>query len=180
MLSHLQEKFDTLEKKRRTLLQEIEACTDAELCFQPGPDRWSITMVIEHMVMGERGIRLKGAEVFGETIEADPKADDLFKVVIDILDKDVPVDVPDPAIEPAGDQKLPALLRLWDSERQALAVVLDTISPEDTHRAIASHPVTGPLEPSRTLELAIAHFDTHHRQILRILEDIRSSGELTP
>jgi len=180
MLSHLQEKYDTLEKKRQALLLEIESCTDAELCFRPGPERWSIAMVIEHMVMGERGIRLKGAEMFGETIEADPQADELFKVVIDILDKDVPVDVPDPAIEPAGDKKLPALIRLWERERQALATVLDAISPEDTDKAIASHPVTGPLKPSRTLELAIAHFDTHHRQILRILEDIKSSGELTP
>ena len=180
MLSILQEKFDAFETKRQSLLAEISTCTAEELGFQPGPDRWSILMVIEHIVMGERGVRLKGAEVFGEQIKSDAQADELFKVVIDILDKDVPVDVPDPAIEPVGDKKLPELLSLWDAERKALRDLLDAISPEDMDKAIASHPVTGPLEPARTLDLALAHFDTHHRQISRIIEEINSARELTP
>ena len=110
----------------------------------------------------------------GETIEANPSADELFKVVIDILEKDVPVDVPDPSIEPVGDKKLSDLLDLWDVERKALGKLLEAIAPEDMDKAIASHAVTGPLEPLRTLELAIAHFDTHHRQICKLREEYKT------
>lgn len=174
MLSILQAKFDVLEVKRQALLAEIKTCTAEELGFQPGPDRWSILMVIEHIVMGERGVRLKGAEILGQQIEADPQADELFKMVIDILDKDVPVDVPDPAIEPTGNKKLADLLSLWETERKALWDVLNGIALEDMEKAIASHPVTGPLEPLRTLELAIAHFDTHHRQIRKLRDEYKA------
>jgi len=180
MIAKLRDLYADLENRRHTLIAELELCSEAALRFQPGPNRWSILMVVEHMVMGERGIRLKGAEIVGDQIEADPQTEELFKVVIDILDRDVPVDVPDPSIEPVGDKTLPALLSLWDAERKKLGNLLEAVTSADIGKALARHAVTGPLNPVRTLELALAHFDTHHRQIRRILADTKSGGVITP
>jgi len=175
MIAKLRDLYAALEERRLILTKELETCSDEELHFQPGPDRWSMVMVLEHIVMGERGVRLKGAEISGQAIEADPQADALFKMVIEILDKDMPVDVPDPKIEPVGDKALPVLLSLWDAERKKLGNLLDNVTSADLDKAVASHAVTGSLNPVRTLELALAHFDTHHRQIHRIREEYKTS-----
>jgi len=168
MIAELRDLYGILESRHHTLTKELAACPDAEIRFQPGPDRWSILMVLEHIVMGERGVRLKGAEILGQQIDIDPQADASFKMVIEILDTDVPVDVPDPAIEPVGDKALPVLLSLWAAEREKLGSLLETVTTADIDKAVASHAVTGPLDPVRTLELALSHFETHHRQIQRI------------
>lgn len=180
MIAKLRNLYEDLEYRRYALIEELELCSNAVLRFRPGPDRWSILMVVEHMIMGERGVRLEGAEILGEQIEADPQSEKLFKMVIEILDKDVPVDVPDPSIEPVGNKDLPDLLKLWDTEREKLGNLLETVTPADVGKVVARHTVTGPLDPVRTLELALAHFEAHHRQIRRILKDKKSGAAINP
>jgi hypothetical protein len=40
-----------------------------------------------------------------------------------------------------------------------------------------SHPAAGPLDAVRTLQLAIAHFDTHRRQIDNLRSEIQTIAE---
>jgi hypothetical protein len=82
-----------------------------------------------------------------------------------VLEKDIPVDVPDISVEPDGSMELDELIALWDLERKAMCNLLEKVTEKTVDDVMFSHPATGPLDPVRTLQLAVAHFNTHRRQI---------------
>jgi hypothetical protein len=168
MQKDIQALFDELESKKKTLLQKLSRHTEGQLRFQPAPDRWSMLMALHHIILGERGMRLTEAELRDNPIRRQLKIGKLFEVVLEVLEKDVPVEVPDPSLEPENNASLNELSRLWDEERVRLGDLLDRIREDSVHEVIFSHPAAGPLDPVRTLRLAHAHFDTHRRQIERL------------
>jgi hypothetical protein len=52
-----------LEDRKSELLKDLESYSDYYLRFQPAPDRWSLLMALQHIVLGEQGIRLTEAEL---------------------------------------------------------------------------------------------------------------------
>jgi hypothetical protein len=96
----------------------------------------------------------------------------MFSVVMDVLNKDIPVGVPDPFVEPDGSRGLDELIDLWDLERKALCKLLEGVTVKSVNDVMFSHPPTGPLDPVRTLQLAVANFNTHRRQIDRLRSEL--------
>ena len=96
----------------------------------------------------------------------------MFAVVMDVLEKDIPVAVPDPFAEPDGSMGLDELIDLWDLERKLLCDLLEGVTGETLNDVMFSHPAAGPLDPVRTLQLAVAHFNTHRRQIDKLRREI--------
>ena len=45
-----------LQQTRDDFLAAVEPVTDAEWGFRPGPDRWSIGLIAEHLGLVERGL----------------------------------------------------------------------------------------------------------------------------
>jgi hypothetical protein len=91
---------------------------------------------------------------------------------MDVLNKDIPVEVPDPFVEPDGSMGLDELIALWDLERKALYELLEGVTGKSVNDVMFSHPAAGPLDPLRTLQLAVAHFNTHRRQIDRLRSEL--------
>ena len=56
-----------------------------------------------------------------------------------------------------------------------LCDLLEEITEETVNDVRFSHPAAGPLDPVGTLQLTVAHFDTHQRQIDRLRSEIRKS-----
>lgn len=179
MLSEIKVLINELEDRKSKLLRDLEAYTDSHLRFQPAPDRWSMLMALQHIVLGEQGIRQTEAELRDNPVRRQLKPGEMFKVVMDVLEKDVPVDVPDPFVEPDGSMDLDELIALWDRERQVLRDLLQKVTEETVNDVMFSHPATGPLDPVRTLQLAVAHFDTHRRQIDRLRSEIQKTRNKT-
>ena len=69
------------------------------------------------------------------------------------------------------------LSALWDRERKALGNLLESVTEETVNDVMFSHPATGPLDPVRMLQLAVAHFDSHRRQIDRLISEIQKIGQ---
>ena len=176
MLPEIQNLFETLENKRQKLVEELGTLSEEELAKQPGPDRWSILMTLEHIIIAEKGIRLSEAKVRGKAGPEDLKDPKMFQIVMDVLEKDIQVDVPHPALEPSGNKSIRDLLDIWAEERLALKQTLETINTDNMQEPIFAHPVTGPIDTVRTLKLAIAHFDTHERQIQKIKDEINDGN----
>ena len=61
-------------------------------------------------------------------------------------------------------------------ERKMLCDLLDEVTEETVNDVMFSHPAAGPLDPLGTLKLAVAHFDTHRRQIDRLRRELGESG----
>jgi hypothetical protein len=172
MLPEIQVLITELEDRKLELLKDLEVYSSDQLRFQPAPDRWSMLMALQHIVLGEQGIRSTEAELRHNPVRQRLKPGNMFKVVMDVLEKDIPVEVPDAFVEPDGSMGLDELIALWDQERKELCDLLEKVAEETVNDVIFSHPAAGPLDPLRTLQLAIAHFDTHQRQIDRLRSEI--------
>ena len=91
-------------------------------------------------------------------------------MVIKVFEKDIPVEVPLPELEPTGGVSLDDLIIRWEAARTGLRQALEQIPPETLTAPIGRHPVAGPMDARETLEFLAAHLDHHLRQIRRIGE----------
>jgi hypothetical protein len=71
-------------------------------------------------------------------------------------------------MEPDGKASEGELRATWQKERKAIAALLETVTAENRERVMFSHVAAGPLTALQMLEIAVAHLDTHCRQIDRI------------
>ena len=174
MLPDIQGLMTELEDRKMELLKDLKSYSDDHLQFQPAPDRWSMLMALQHIVQGEQGIRMTEVELRDNPVRKQLKPGKMFDVVMDVLEKDISVAVPEPLEEPDGSMELDDLTALWDQERKILSDLLEGVTGETLNDVMFSHPAAGPLDPVRTLKLAIAHFDTHRRQIDRLRNEIQA------
>ena len=177
MLPELQKLITDLEARKSELLDDLMTYSHDHLRFQPDPERWSMLMALQHIILGERGIRLTEAELRDNPVRRQLKPGNMLVAVIDVLEKDVPVEVPDLSAEPDGSMELDELIGFWERERKLLFDLLEGITEETVNEVMFSHPAAGPLDPVGTLQLAVAHFDTHRRQIDRLRNEIQKIGE---
>ncbi len=57
-MAALQTSFDSIERIRRELEAVLSALSPAELCFRPGPQRWSILMTLERIGADTAGLSI--------------------------------------------------------------------------------------------------------------------------
>lgn len=166
MLNELQHPYDRLEDARLALIRKIRNLSPRLLKHKPGPDRWSILEDFQHLVLAEQRTALE----VGAALDSEEKNPDMFKMVLQVLDQDVLVDVPDPAMLPDGDATLVGLIQDWEQSRKNLLRFLEGCGPEDLKRPVARHPVTGPLTVVECLRLIDSHFNHHRRRIEAAIE----------
>jgi len=164
MLKDIRETFDNLEIKYGKLLQQLNSLTDDVLYFKAGADKWSIVEVIEHLVVAEENMQeqLSGATA-APTLDPQDRSAKNFHIVIKVMTKDIPVDVPDESLEPHGQFSLEELLGRWDD------TYIDEINSEKAADPVYRHPFAGPLNMAETLRFIDVHFDNHMRHINRII-----------
>ena len=177
MLKEIKGLISDLEDRKLRLLKDLSTYSDDQLRFQPEPERWSILMALQHIVLGERGIRLTEAALRNNPLRKQLKSGKMLAVVMDVLEKDIPVDVPDTSVEPDGSMEFDELTGLWDRERKILCDLLEEITEETVNDVMFSHPAAGPLDPVATLRLAVAHLDAHRRQIDKLRSEIQKMTE---
>ncbi len=169
MLTEIRKTFDSLEKKYVKLLQHLNSLTDDVLSFKAGPDKWSIVEVIEHLVMAEENMleQLTGA-ASATTLDPQDRSAKNYHIVIKVMTRDIPVDVPDESMEPRGKFSLGELLGRWDETRKRTRAYIDAINSEKADDLVYRHPFAGPLDMAETLRFIDVHFDNHMRHIDKI------------
>jgi len=99
MLTEIQKTFESLEKKYAKLLQHLSSLTDDAMYFKAGPDKWSIVEVIEHLVMVEENMLAQLTDATSATtFDPQDRSAKNYQIVIKVMEKDIPVDVPDESI----------------------------------------------------------------------------------
>jgi hypothetical protein len=172
MLKELDALWHQLEDQIQRMLAMVENLTIEQLQFSPGPDRWSISQVLQHVVMGEAGMRQSEAELRDNPLREKLRPGKMVGIVKEFLSKDLVDAVPDPSMEPDGQTTLEELRSLWQEERRAMAVLLDSVKEEDCTGVMFSHVACGPLTAIQMLEIAEAHIGTHTRQIERLRKEL--------
>ena len=169
--AELKIRYDALEAKRQSIFTLLYGLSADQTTFRVGPGRWSILMVLEHVVIAEEMV-LADIQRTGTAGPAGtaPKSPEAFHMVIKVLEKDIPVEVPLPELEPTGGVSLDDLIIRWEAARTGLRQALEKIPPETLTAPICPHPVAGPMDARETLEFLAVHLDHHLRQIRRIGE----------
>ena len=173
MLTDIKEKLDSLTKKREDLLGIIANRSKEELTYKAAADKWSVVEVVEHLVIADH-------DVLNQIAPGDPnppldgraRSAENFKTVIKVMERDIPVDVPDERAEPHGRFTLDELLSRWAGIQQKLHGRLAEINSENKDKLVYRHPFAGPLTITETLHFIEVHFDNHMRHIDRILAQI--------
>ena len=168
MIADLKIRYDALEAKRQVVFELLYGLSADQITFQVGPGHWSVLMVLEHVVIAEEmvlaDIRRAGAAGPAGTA---PKSPEAFHMVIKVLEKDFPVEVPLPELEPTGVVSLDDLIIRWEAARTGLRQALEKIPTEAITAPICRHPVAGPMDARETIEFLAVHLDHHLRKIRR-------------
>lgn len=168
MREELQRQLDELDKQRDGLLDGLETLTAEQVAFRPGPSKWSIGQVIEHLVISER-------EIFKCVPEQSQKGQGIYSLrnrisyilVVVILKLGLPVPVVSHEMEPEGRSSLTELYRQWDENHRWLRSFVEKLPAEDLDLPVFCHPVAGPLTFAQSIQMDRLHLNTHLRQIKR-------------
>ena len=170
MLADIQEAFDSLGKKYGKLLQHLNSLTDDVLHFKAQADKWSIVEVIEHLFMAEENMLAQLTDATSApTLDPQDRSAKNYHIVIKVMTRDIPVDVPDESMEPHGRFTLEDLLGRWNDTRKKTRAYIDGIQSEKVDDLVYRHPFAGPLNMAETLRFIDVHFDNHMRHIDRII-----------
>lgn len=166
MLSEIREIFQGLEEKHQNLLQQLDSMSAETIGFKAGNDKWSILEAIEHLVVVEENLLAQLTDA-DSAANLDPQARSAknFKVVIKVMERDIPVDVPDERMQPHGEFSLEALLDRWQAVRRKTSAHIEGLLSEDAGKLVYRHPFAGPLNLAEALRFVDVHFANHARHL---------------
>jgi len=175
MLTDIKDKLDSLTKKREDLLGIIANRSTEELTYKAAADKWSVVEVVEHLVIVDQDLLNQIASRDpNPPLDSRARSAENFKTVIKVMERDIPVDVPDERAEPHGRFTLDELLNRWADIQQKLHGRLAEVNSENKDKLVYRHPFAGPLTITETLHFIVVHFDNHMRHIDRILAQTNS------
>jgi len=160
-----------LEKTRQGVLEATKGLSDAQWDFKPGPDRWSIAQVMEHIAAAEDYIRGVDAEQVMKTPAAPAdhdakKTDDA--VLTRIPDRSHKIQAPEPLV-PTNRFGSPenSLKHFVESREKTEEFVKNTPGLRDH----AADSPMGKLDGYEFVLLIAAHSERHTKQILEVKAD---------
>lgn len=159
-----------LSSARADLLAEVSALGPVQVRFAPGPGRWSIAQVVEHLVLAEelvlrglvspRTVADRGSAAVATVRYA------LVKAVLG--SRLVKVRAPSRALLPEGVASLDALERRWLEAGAGIGAFLSDLPPGRRGERLFRHPVAGWLSLAQMLDFLAFHVRHHHRQVRSI------------
>jgi hypothetical protein len=158
---------------RDQVLADAASISDAQWSFKPGPDRWSVGEVVEHLALAEPfifGMQQKavaGPEATPEQKEATKGKDDLILKVIP--DRTKKAQAPEP-IQPG--QRLGSRVEVLAAFKDRRSKTLEYAgkTTDDLRGRVVDSPL-GPLDAYQWLLFIGAHTERHLAQIREVKAD---------
>jgi len=166
--------LNSLQATRDAFLKSIAGLSEKQWRFEPGPDRWSVAEVSEHIAISESSLLglvqkqimaspadpTKRAEVAG-------KDETILKMVPDRSHK---VQAPE-FLKPTNRWATQAeLTKAFEDSRKATMDYVRTTN-DDLRDHFGPHPMLGPLDAYQWILLISAHSERHTKQIEEVKAD---------
>ena len=168
--------YDSAHKYLETTKKNIEEATkglsDAQWNFKPGPDRWSVAQVLEHIAVSEDYLR---GFVEGKVLKApDAPGRDLGKIDAMVLamvpDRSHKFQAPEP-LQPKSQFGTPEETRKHFLESRAKTEALLKDTPDLREHAVENPPMGQTLDAYEWILFIAAHSDRHTKQIKEVEAD---------
>ena len=159
--------LNCLEHSSKYLMDSTEGLSEAQWHFNPAPDSWSVSQVVEHLTVLEgvfveyRWPQLMQAPAGEPGIDVE-KMDAM--ILETVPDRTTKIRAPE-MIAPTGRWAPPELLERFQANRRK---TIGLISTADLREHVGPHPVLGPLDAYQWLLAVGAHTQRHTRQILEV------------
>jgi hypothetical protein len=161
--------YQHIDRTRARLVAAVEGLSEEQQSFSPGPDRWSVAELVEHLSIVEGNVAALLDRLLGKTEESGAaSAPDTFNDPVSIEEfveraRVVKYEAPE-RIRPTGLPLADSLARLKDS-RAALHALRPRVERADGRALRFPHPAWGPLDLYQWLLFVGAHEDRHLAQI---------------
>jgi len=162
-----------LHATRKMFVDAVEGVSPAQWIFKPGPDRWSIAEVAEHLTVTEEGLaqlvqRLLTMPATPEKkAEVSPNDEKILKSVVDRSQK---AQAPE-QLRPTGRWKdREAMTAEFKARRDKNITYVDTTN-DDLRSHMGPHPLFGLMDAYQWILLSSGHVERHVLQILEVKAD---------
>jgi DinB family protein len=160
-----------LERTRNGVVAETNGLSDAQWKFKPGPDRWSVAEIAEHIAVVEEFLLDSTSKNVMKAPAGKPDRDNqsLDRLVLTaIADRSKKVLAPEPVV-PRGRWTPPESLDRFLKARQRTVDFLKSTSDLRDH--VVDSPLGQPLDAYQWLLYISAHSERHTKQILEVKAD---------
>jgi uncharacterized damage-inducible protein DinB len=158
-----------LDDSRDGVVQAVQGLSDAQWKFTPGPTRWSIAEVVEHLALIENFFLDDVCPELFKSPKSSPSAGgakDTDRLILSKLsDRSTKYQAPDLAV-PTGRWTPQEALRRFLAAREQTVGFLNTATDLRLHSV--SHPAFGPLDGYQWVLAVAAHSARHTQQILEV------------
>ena len=169
--SEREQALQYLNETRDGVVQSVKGLSEAQWKYKPGPSRWSIAEVVEHLALIENffldGVRplLTKSPAIQPNADA-KKVDELM--LTRLLDRSTKYQAPPNAV-PTGRWIPQEALQHFVSARQQTSGFLSSASELRAH--IVVHPAFGKLDGYQWVMAVAGHSARHTKQILEVKDD---------
>jgi len=164
-LSPLQERWDSIERKKAQILAHVKRMDPKAQARPPRRNEWTPLQVVEHLVLAEElqndSIRDTHANLRHITHCKPTLA---LKPVLWVLRNGVRVPNPE-SMEPSGRKSIEALEEAWTAQRAILKERLDAIGGDAEENTFQVHPQLGRMSAPDVLDITEAHLMYHARHL---------------
>ena len=161
-----------LEQTRDGVVAAVKGLSDAQMKFKPGPDRWSVAEVLEHIAVSEDFLF---QNITNNIMKAPAGAPDRDTAKIDafvlsaIPDRSHKAQAPEPLRPTARWTPEETLDHFLQSRARTIAFLQST--PDLRAHVVSSPPLNQPMDAYDWLLFISAHSERHTKQILEVKAD---------
>ena len=181
MHPRLAELFEYLDAERRALREVLDGVSEEERNARPGPDRWSVRDIMEHLVLVARRIASSVGTAIAQAREAGLEAERDDSSVLDAaertryLDRSHKLSAP-PRIHPSGGDDVETLWASLGEVRGSLKQAALAGDGLALGTVTQPHPFFGALNVYQWLAFVAGHEARHADQMREVVAQLRARG----
>jgi uncharacterized damage-inducible protein DinB len=181
MHPRIEEVINYLDSERATLRGAVERVPPELRDKQPGPDRWSVAQVLQHLGIIEKRIGLGMAKWVGEARDSALGPETDTSSVMNSLPRALIIDrsqrrtAPE-EVRPPGDIDANAAWEALEGTRAAMRSAFLGGDGLALSEVVQPHPVLGPINIYQWLLFVGSHEERHTAQIIEIAEQFKAEA----
>ena len=182
MHSRVEEVVNYLDLKRNALREAVERVPPELRDKQPGPDRWSVAQVLQHLNLIDKRVGLGMTKWVTEAREAGLGPETDSSSVMNslptqlIADRSQRRNAPE-EVRPPGDIDAKAAWEALQTARETLRSAFLRGDGLALSEIVQPHPVLGPINLYQWMLFVASHEDRHTAQIIEIAENLSAESD---